>query len=66
MYWLIFFNGFDKPVTECAFCTPYMLTDYVKSPVFVLPERQCLYWVATPDNELISLKDFLAKAKEMF
>lgn len=30
MYWLVFYNGVDKPDVECAFGYTFMVLEYVK------------------------------------
>lgn len=63
MFWLCFYNGFDKPEIECAFAFPFMLVEYVNK--FITNDRLDCYTVFYADDTgAVSLKNFLENEKE--
>lgn len=63
MFWLCFYNGFDKPEIEAAFSAPFMVVDHVKH--FIPDDRIEFYTVFyAHDLGCVSLKNFLENQKE--
>lgn len=54
MYWLVFFNGSERPEVEAAFACPWLLCAYVDKNV----DRGKSYTVFAPSGHVVSLERF--------
>lgn len=67
MYWLVFYNGFDKPEVECAFSEPFMVKEYAEHFIFIPngDDRFSLYSVyLAHESTVLPLSKFLENVKE--
>lgn len=63
MFWLCFYNGFEKPEVEAAFSASFMLVEFAKQ--FIPSDRIENYTVFyAHDLGAVSLKIFLENEKE--
>lgn len=63
MYWLCFYNSYDKPDIECAFSCAFMLVEHVENCPGYEGRYSC-YTVFTPQGEVIYLNKFISDYKE--